>query len=131
MYKKVLCAVEASKESEQVLAKAVQLSTLLNSQLLLIHVMPYSLLPKDYQNELENNVSKKIEKMAEKYAIPKKNQIIKIGKPYEQICVQAEKKHADLIIIGTHSKKGIKSLIGSTANAVLNFAKCDVSLIKI
>ncbi|MBL4826438.1 MAG: universal stress protein [Spongiibacteraceae bacterium] len=43
----------------------------------------------------------------------------------------AEKKKADLIIIGTHSKKGIHSLIGSTANGVVNHAKCDVSLVKI
>ena len=43
----------------------------------------------------------------------------------------AEKKHADLIILGTHSKKGLQALIGSTANGVVNYAKCDVSLIKV
>lgn len=56
---------------------------------------------------------------------------IKFGKPYEQICMLAEKKNADLIILGTHSKKGLHALIGSTANTVTNYAKCDVSLIKI
>lgn len=131
MYKTILCAIEATKEGELVLAKAVELSTVFKSRLIIIHVIPYSILPKDYQKELENNVSIKIDKMTQKYAISKKNQMIKIGKPYEHICSQAEKRHADLIIIGTHCKKGIKSLIGSTANAVLNYAKCDVTLIKI
>jgi universal stress protein A len=43
----------------------------------------------------------------------------------------AESKSADLIMLGTHSKKGLNALIGSTANAVANHAQCDVSLIKI
>jgi universal stress protein A len=63
--------------------------------------------------------------------IPKEDVIIKFGKPYEQICMLAEKENADLIILGTHSKKGLNALIGSTANAVANYAKCDVSLIKV
>ena len=60
-----------------------------------------------------------------------KNITVKVGKPYEQIYLLAEKKNADLIVVGTHSKKGINALIGSTANGVANYAKCDVILIRI
>ena len=131
MYKTILCAIEASKEGEAVLSKASELSRLCNSKLIVIHIIPYTLLPKDYQKVLKEDVSPKIEKIVTLFNIPKKNLIIKVGKPYERICAQAEKSKVDLIFLGTHSKKGIKSLVGSTANGVLNHAKCDVSLVKI
>lgn len=72
-----------------------------------------------------------INAMTDRLGIAKKNVSVKFGKPYEQICTLAQKKNTDLILIGTHSKKGIQALIGSTANGVVNYAKCDVSLIKI
>ncbi len=131
MYKSIVCAIEASKEGKQVLSKASELAALCKCKLTVIHVIPYTLLPKDYQKELKEDLSPKIEKIAASFGIPKKDQIIKVGKPYDHICMLAEKKNADLIILGTHSKKGIHSLVGSTANGVINHAKCDVSLVKI
>ncbi len=131
MYKTILCAIEATKEGKAVLSKASELSKLCNGKLIVIHVIPYTLLPKDYQKTLKENVSPKIEKISAEFDIPKKNQIIKVGKPYENICTLAEKRKADVIIIGTHSKKGLNALLGSTANGVVNNAKCDVSLVKL
>lgn len=131
MYKTILCAIEATKEGKEVLSKASQLSKLCNAKLIVIHVIPYTLLPKDYQKVLKEDISPKMEKIAALFNVPKKNQIIKVGKPYENICAQANKRKADLIILGTHSKKGINALIGSTANGVVNYAKCDVSLVKL
>lgn len=131
MYKVIICAVEASIEGKEILEKANSLAQLYNAKLIVTHVIPYTLLPKDYQKELENNVAPEIDAMTSSLGINKKNVTIKFGKPYEQVCTLAEEKNADLIILGTHSKKGLNALIGSTANAVANYAKCDVSLIKI
>lgn len=131
MYKTIICAIEASEEGKQVLSKAYEFSQICNSKLFVTHIIQYTLLPKDYQKELKENVLPEIETITLSLGIPKKNVTIKFGKPYEQICMLAEKNNADLIILGTHSKKGIHALIGSTANGVANYAKCDVSLIKI
>lgn len=130
MYKTILCAIETTKEGKEVLSKASQLATLCGSQLIVIHVIPYTLLPKDYQKELKEDAAPKIEKIASAFNIPKKNQLIRVGKPYDHICKAAEKSNADLIMLGTHSKKGLNALIGSTANGVSNYAQCDVSLVK-
>jgi universal stress protein A len=131
MYKTILCAIEATKESSIVLSKASRLSKLCNAKLIVIHVSPYTLLPKDYQEELEKEVAPMIEKITAAFGVPKKNCVLKVGKPYDRICRQAIKNKADLIVIGTQSKKGLHSLLGSTANGVVNYAKCDVSLVKI
>ena len=131
MYNTILCAIENSDEAEKVLKKAFELSTLCNAKLFITHVIPYTLLPNDYQKELKENALPSIESKALSLGLPLKNVMIKFGKPYEQICALAEKKNADLIVLGTHSKKGLQALIGSTANGVANYAKCDVSLIKV
>lgn len=131
MYKTIICAIEASEEGKEILSKAYDLSKLHDAKLFIIHVIPYKLLPKDYQKELKEKVLPEIESIILSLGISKKNMTVKFGKPYKQICMLAEKKNADLIILGTHSKKGINALIGSTANMVANYAKCDVSLIKI
>lgn len=131
MYNTILCAIENSDEAEKVLKKAYELSQLCNATLLVTHIIPFKLLPKDYQKELKENALPSIEGKAKAIGIPLKNVKIKFGKPYEQICLLAEKKSVDLIILGTHSKKGLQALIGSTANGVANYAKCDVSLIKV
>ncbi len=131
MYNTIVCAIEASEEGKEILAKAHEFSKIHQAKLFVIHVIPYSLLPKDYQKELKESAIPEVEAITASFDIPKKNVSIKFGKPYEQVCALAEKKHADLIILGTHSKKGLNALIGSTANAVANHAKCDVSLIKI
>jgi len=131
MYKTIICAIEASEEGEQILSKAYDLSKIHNARLFVTHVIPYTILPKDYQKELKVNTLPKIESITSSLGIPKKDVTITFGKPYENICMLAEQNNADLIIIGTHSKKGINALLGSTANAIANYAKCDVSLIKI
>ncbi|MBU2918950.1 universal stress protein [Psychrosphaera sp. F3M07] len=131
MYKTILCAIEDSEEGASVLAKAKEFAQVCNAKLLVTHIISYSLLPKDYQKELKENALPSIESKAAALDIPLKNVSVKFGKAYEQICLLAEKKNADLIILGTHSKKGIQALIGSTANGVANYAKCDVTLIKV
>jgi len=131
MYEIIICAIEASEEGKEILSKAKKLAQLHNAKLLVTHVIPHTLFPKDYQKELENNVSPEIDSITLSLGIPKDDVTVKFGKPYEQICTLAEQKSADLIILGTHSKKGLNALIGSTANAVANYAKCDVSLLKI
>ena len=131
MYKIIICAIEANDEGEKVLLKAYELSQLCNAKLFVTHIIPYTMLPNNYQKELKEHALPSIESKASSLGIPLKNVMVKFGKPYEQICLLAENKSADLIILGTHSKKGINALIGSTANGVANYAKCDVSLIKI
>ncbi|MCO7224727.1 universal stress protein [Pleionea sp. CnH1-48] len=131
MFKTILCAIEASDEGKEVLSHASQLSKLCDAQLLVVHVIPYALLPKDYQKELEEEAKPKIREIASEFDISEKCQFIKVGKPYQHICSLAEKKNADLIILGTHSQKGVQALLGSTANAVVNKATCNVSLVKV
>lgn len=131
MYKKILCAIEASAEGKAVLKKASELAELYGAKLIAINVLPYTLLPNDYQKKLQSDIAPKVEKIAADLGVTKKNTLIKVGKPYQLICREVVKKKIDLVVIGTHSKKGLHAAIGSTATGVANNAKCDVTLIRI
>ncbi|MCG7496532.1 universal stress protein [Vibrio sp. Of7-15] len=131
MYKTIVCGIEISDEGRDILSKAYNFAQFHNSKLLVTHIIPYTLLPKDYQKELKEKALPEMESITSSLGIHQGDVTVKIGKPYEQICNLAEKKHADLIILGTHSRRGINALIGSTANSVSNYAKCDVYLIKV
>ena len=44
---------------------------------------------------------------------------------------EVERLKADLIIVGSHGRHGVRLLLGSTANAILHGAKCDVLAVRI
>lgn len=73
MYKTLLCAIEASPEGKKVLAKATELAKCFGSKLIVINVLPYTLLPRDYQKSLREDVVPKIEKIAASFDITRKN----------------------------------------------------------
>lgn len=131
MYKTILCAIEVGKEGKMVLSKAQQVAELFGAKLMVVNVLPYTLLPKDYQKEMKGKAIPAFEKFVTDFGIAKRNRMLKVGKPYEEICKIAKHKDVDLIILGTHSKKGLRSLVGSTATGVANNACCDVNLIRI
>ncbi|MCC2603859.1 universal stress protein [Planctobacterium marinum] len=130
MYKTIVCAVEIGNEGRELLTKASTLADKFGSRLIVVNVLPYTFLPKDYQKELTEKAIPEFEKLVAEFKVAKKNRVLKVGKPHEIICQVAKRKKADLILLGTHSKKGLQSLIGSTASAVSNNAVCDVSLVR-
>ncbi|MFW5825636.1 MAG: universal stress protein, partial [Marinobacter sp.] len=43
----------------------------------------------------------------------------------------SEDKDVDLVVVGSHGRKGFQLLLGSTANGVLHGARCDVLAVRI
>lgn len=131
MYKTILCAIEATPEGKKVLAAAVKLAELHDSKILVVCALPYTLLPSNLQKKLKEETFPVIQKMIAAFGIPRNNSYVAIGKPYDIICKDARRRKADLIVLGTHSKKGLQSALGSTATGVANNAPCDVSLVRL
>ncbi|MEM7592653.1 MAG: universal stress protein, partial [Cyanobacteria bacterium P01_A01_bin.83] len=52
------------------------------------------------------------------------------GQPAQQICESAKEWQADLIVIGSHGRKGLNELIvGSVSNYVSHHVPCAVLLV--
>jgi universal stress protein A len=43
----------------------------------------------------------------------------------------AEEQQVDLVVTGSHGRHGLALILGSTANAILHGAKCDVLAVRI
>lgn len=57
--------------------------------------------------------------------------IVKLGDPRDVILEAAEAEHADLIVIGTHGRRGLSRLVlGSVAESVLRRATCPVLTVR-
>jgi nucleotide-binding universal stress UspA family protein len=56
---------------------------------------------------------------------------VRIGDVRETIIETAVKWHADIILVGSHGRRGIQSfLLGSVAESVARHAKCSVEIVR-
>jgi universal stress protein A len=139
IFKNILLAVDLRvKHDASTISRAVALSKKLKATLHIIHVMEpiygYGAVEGQILIEMEKNILDDIRKtfhdLASGYAISSDKLIIEIGSPKHIIVEQAKKLKVDLIIVGAHSKHGLNTVLGSTANAVINQAHCDVLTIR-
>jgi len=62
---------------------------------------------------------------------PRPLEFLKIGKPSAEIVKAATEWPADLIVMGSHGRRGIeRALLGSVAEAVLRHAPCPVLVVR-
>jgi len=142
-YKKILVAVELnSKTDKKIIKEVLALNKKMKAELFFIHGveyisgygygLPYSpVMGAEMEEVLLQHVKKEMGKLGKDLDIDQKHQIIKIGIAKFIILEEAEKIKADLIVVGSHGRHGVRMLLGSTANAVLHGAKCDVLAVRL
>lgn len=139
-YKSVLVAIDLSEEALPVLEKASSIAKNHQATLHLLHVVePLSLayggdIPMDFsgiQEQLQQQANDTLRSYAEKFDIAEEYCHLLIGRPESQIHELSESLPADLIVVGSHGRKGLALLLGSTANAVLHGATCDVLAVRV
>ena len=143
-YQKILVAVDLSSESEVVLNKAGLIAGD-NAVMHLVYVQEpmdnvyVGIVPQsaafsglgDLEAQLGEELKEKLTALGESFGIPLDQLHILNGSPAYEIHRFAKENQIDLIIIGTHGQKGLQLLLGSTANAVLHGAGCDVLSVRI
>lgn len=140
-YQKILLALELVPESDALLVKKAQeLMSQGNVQLYLIHAVEHLSnygaaygvsAGVDIEATLQKEASKTMGSLAAPLNIPQDQQIVKVGPAKFIILDEAQRLNADLIIIGSHGRHGVRLLLGSTANAILHGAECDVLAVRV
>lgn len=139
-YKKMLVAIDLTEEAPQVLNKAKAMSDAQGAELLLVHVVEpvgYAYggdIPMDLselQDQLDKAAREQLGKYGDEYGIAAANQVVTVGRPESEIHRLAKEHNVDLVIVGSHGRKGFQLLLGSTANGVLHGTECDVLAIRI
>lgn len=141
IYKKILLAVDLHPVCEDITTQAaVQVANKSHAKLYVIHAIEpihaYSVgqaypMIEEVEKKIESEVKKNLGNLGKKYGINPSEQLVEIGPPVSVILDQAEKLNVDLIIVGSHGRHGIRLLLGSTANAVIHLAKCDVLAVRV
>lgn len=141
-YKHILVACDLhSEDDDPVTAKAQDLAKMTGAKLSLIHVVEliYTLSPEDggihmtqWQEEMTEAARKRLASLGEKLGVAKEDQHVLIGSAKEAILQEAATLKADLIVLGSHRRRGIQAfLLGSTAEGVLHKAPCDVFAVQV
>lgn len=140
-YKKILLALELEPACDSApLLKARELAEEFGAELYLLHAIEYLssygaaygvAAGADIEDMLMSNARDFMQKTGEKLAVAPERQLIKVGPAKTLILEEADQLGVDLIIVGSHGRHGIRLLLGSTANAVLHGAKCDVLAVRI
>lgn len=143
MIKKILLPTDFSEGSKNALPYAAELARQYNANLYLIHIIydinqasglhvPHVNLDQLY-SEIESVAKKELERfgLEELRGMNVQREVIR-GVPYDEIVKYAEKNQIDLIVIGTHGRKGLEKIFfGSTAEQVVRKAPCAVLTVRL
>ena len=140
-YQHILLAVDFSVESELIGSRAVQIMKKYDARLTLLHVVAnvyeepvYDLMssyPVDIEEKLVENANRSLRTLAEKLGLADAECSVEMGTPKIAIVQAAKQRQVDLIVLGSHGVHGLGLLLGSTANAVLHAATCDVLAVRV
>ena len=156
MLKNILVAVDKSVASHQAFETALELAKALGAQLTLVHALdvfaPSSpqrpqVSANSYSIELDTlvrgNYDRQWDEFVQHYDSLLKQQqetaaaigvdctyLQPYGRPGPAICRAAKDSQADLIVVGSHARKGLSEmLLGSVSNHVTHHAPCSVMVI--
>lgn len=140
-YKRILLAVDFSKDSEYIGQRAVDIAQRYGAELYLIHVVadlkgPFyeqimSSLSEGIEDEITDLANKQLLALAENLKLPATHCLVELGSPKMGILKAVKEHNIDLIVIGSHGASGWDVLLGSTADTVLHKAPCDVFAVRL
>lgn len=146
MFKRILVAVDGSTTSEQALSHAMDLARSHGAQLLVLHVVEEVFLnvgeeivdPRALWQAMSVGGQKTLERYVDQVksaGLSAESRLIELRDLGETVAGsvvnEAETWGADLIVLGTHGRRGWRRLLlGSTAEEVARLAKTPVLLIR-
>lgn len=148
-YSNILVAIDLSEESDQVVARARGIAgTDEGVTLSLIHVVKpiehvyggfgavglagdFSAQMATLEQQAIEHAEKRVAEYGKQLGVPEDRQHVAVGNASSEIHRVAKDSGTDLVVIGSHGRHGLGLLLGSTANAVLHGARCDVLAVRI
>ena len=121
-YERILVAVDLSDESFEVLEHAGRVAAHCGVELTLCTVAH------DPAGEASEH---KLAHLADAFGVDEDAIYVLSGNPVAEIHALAADIDADLVVVGTHGKHGLQLLAGSTANAILHDATCDILAVRL
>jgi nucleotide-binding universal stress UspA family protein len=137
-----LVPLDFSPYADQALDYAIALAQQLHAHMTLLHVIqPLAtggtdlgvVLPYTYIQELEEGILSALDTALDKVTAAglKGERLMVHGVPFHEIVDAAQRRQADLIIMGTHGRTGLTHIfLGSVAEKVVRLAPCPVLVVR-
>ncbi len=126
----ILCPIDFSTTSENALKTAIAIKKQYQGRLFILHVIQ-TIGEREVVERIKKDVEQRVDGILIDQQINDIQRLIITGIPHEVIVEIAKKKGCDLIVIGSKGHSIIKNiLIGSTTEAVLRSAPCNVFIIR-
>ncbi len=133
---RILHPTDLSESSALAMEYATALARQFNAELHLLHVISdpvvtvappiAGFIPKGYHEEIRKHFEQELKKLAEDQDL-KTHARVSEGTPFVEIIRYAREEGIDLIVMGTHGRSGLMSLlIGSVAENVVRKSRCPV-----
>ncbi len=138
MYKKVLFATDFDEVGINAAHKAKKIADENGAQLFLVHVVepiPAYAYPgfagfAEVEVSIREQAEKELATLAERLGVDLKHRFLEFGSTKNEVLRVAEENKVDLIVTGSHGKHGLALLLGSTAQAILHGAHCDMLIVR-
>ncbi|MGD8176488.1 universal stress protein [Marinimicrobium sp. ARAG 43.8] len=139
-YHHIIAGLDLSEESPQVLERATELARACNATLSVAHViepltfayggdMPVDL--SEVQEQLQLKAEQELHRLTRQTDLTIQQEHVLVGQPATELHYLANQEGADLIVVGSHGRKGFALLLGSTSNSVMHGASCDVLAVRV
>lgn len=84
----------------------------------------------ELQSPLIDHAKQELDTLAQQIGVPVNHVHLLFGTVKTEVLKFAEEHQVDLIIVGSHTRRGLSRLLGSNANAIVHGADCDVLTIR-
>jgi universal stress protein A len=139
-YQHILVGLDLSPESQQVTQRVKYLFANTDTKISICHVLeplaftyggdiPVDL--SDVQAQLTDQATSRLAVYGQELQVDSQHQHIILGHPAQEMHSLAVRSDIDLMVVGSHGRHGLSLLFGSTSNAVLHRAHCDVLAVRI
>jgi universal stress protein A len=139
--KNILVPIDFSEASEKAATAACALAAKTGATVHLLHayVIPVEsvglalTVSQQYVEQFVRESKEQLQQLAAKLCpgAPMGPLLVESGDPREVITDEAKNLHAELIVMGTHGRRGItRALLGSVAESVVRTAHCSVLVVR-
>lgn len=148
MFKHILLPTDGSKLSDRAVQRGLEFAKAIKAKVTTVHAVPEfrmiveeglvspmsAELKKRFERESQEHAKKmlaKVEKAAKSAGVKCDAVAVVSDFPYQQIIETAKKKKCDLIVMASHGRKGLSSLLlGSETAKVLTHSKIPVLVVR-
>jgi nucleotide-binding universal stress UspA family protein len=142
--RRILCASDFSKTSSKAFAAAIDLAkasraslTILHAHVPIIPLVPEQYIDSGAWDQVDTDARRWAGRQTDKLAQRARKRGVRasammvVGDPAQQIVKAARSQRADLVVVGTHGRRGVsRFFLGSVAERVIATAPCPVMIIR-